>query len=115
MAKDASPARLPHTPDLASFPRRRALGMFVVTVLLLAGGFALVRWSLRDGQAAGSGQRDGDKSFAFVAGEKNNSEAPKLFVGWTKPDFALILTGQTFGYLQPCGCSFPQYGGLARR
>ncbi len=38
-----------------------------------------------------------------------------LFKGWGQPDIALLLSGQTFGYLQPCGCSSPQYGGLVRR
>lgn len=32
-----------------------------------------------------------------------------------KPDLAIVLTGQTFGYLGPCGCSKPMYGGLVRR
>ena len=35
--------------------------------------------------------------------------------GQQKPDAAIILTGQTFGLLQPCGCSRPQKGGLERR
>jgi hypothetical protein len=39
----------------------------------------------------------------------------KYFKGWTKPDLAILLSGQTFGYLQPCGCSRPQNGGLVRR
>jgi hypothetical protein len=39
----------------------------------------------------------------------------RLFQGWTKPDVALVLSGQEHGYLQPCGCSEPQKGGLARR
>ena len=40
-----------------------------------------------------------------------------LFAGWPKdaPDLVLVLSGQTFGYLQPCGCSRPQLGGLERR
>ncbi|MBY0461346.1 MAG: hypothetical protein K2V38_28855, partial [Gemmataceae bacterium] len=41
-----------------------------------------------------------------------------LFAGWPKgkaPDAVLVLTGQTHGYLQPCGCSRPQFGGLERR
>jgi Cytochrome c554 and c-prime len=40
-----------------------------------------------------------------------------LFKGWPnqKPDAAIVLSGQTFGYLQPCGCSRPQKGGLERR
>jgi len=40
-----------------------------------------------------------------------------LFAGWPKdaPDLVIVLSGQTFGYLQPCGCSRPQLGGLERR
>src|ERR1700741_4805425 len=43
-----------------------------------------------------------------------------LFDSWPgkgaqKPDAAIILTGQTVGLLQPCGCSRPQKGGLERR
>lgn len=41
-----------------------------------------------------------------------------LFATWPKdqkPDMVLVLTGQTFGYMSPCGCSKPQKGGLERR
>src|SRR5262249_7534074 len=38
-----------------------------------------------------------------------------LFQGWQKPDVAILLSGEQHGYLQPCGCSTPQYGGLTRR
>lgn len=41
-----------------------------------------------------------------------------LFAGWpknVKPDAVLVLSGQTYGYLQPCGCSRPQFGGIERR
>jgi hypothetical protein len=34
---------------------------------------------------------------------------------WEKPDLVLLLSGQQHGYLMPCGCSDPQYGGLERR
>ncbi len=37
------------------------------------------------------------------------------FAGWDKPDFVLLLSAQQHGYLLPCGCSSPQYGGLERR
>ncbi len=47
------------------------------------------------------------------------SAGPKLsdryFQKWEKPDFVLLLSGQQHGYLLPCGCSDPQYGGLVRR
>jgi hypothetical protein len=43
-----------------------------------------------------------------------------LYASWPqkgaqKPDVAIVFTGQTFGLLQPCGCSRPQMGGLERR
>jgi len=44
--------------------------------------------------------------------------ATALFASWpknAKPDAVIILSGQTFGYVQPCGCSRPQKGGLERR
>jgi hypothetical protein len=48
-------------------------------------------------------------------------EAPPAadpFPDWpkdAKPEAVLVVTGQTYGYLQPCGCSRPQLGGLERR
>ena len=42
----------------------------------------------------------------------------KLFTTWPKdqnPALVLIFSGQTYGYLSPCGCSRPQMGGLERR
>lgn len=44
-----------------------------------------------------------------------NAADPPLFRDWQKPDLAIVLSGQQYGYLQPCGCTRPQYGGLARR
>ncbi len=41
--------------------------------------------------------------------------ALRLFNGWSRPDLALVVSAQMYGYLQPCGCSRPQLGGLARR
>lgn len=34
---------------------------------------------------------------------------------WPKPDVAIVVSGQMHGYIGPCGCSHPQYGGLVRR
>jgi hypothetical protein len=42
-------------------------------------------------------------------------KSSRLFRDWPDPDVAIVLTGQEHGYLQPCGCSEPQKGGLARR
>lgn len=41
-----------------------------------------------------------------------------LFATWPQgvaPEVAIVVTGQTYGYLSPCGCSWPQKGGLERR
>ncbi|MEX0611477.1 MAG: hypothetical protein WD229_05110, partial [Pirellulales bacterium] len=40
-----------------------------------------------------------------------------IFVGWPKPDVALVFSGEQNGYLEPCGCAGleNQKGGLMRR
>jgi hypothetical protein len=41
-----------------------------------------------------------------------------LFATWPAdrpPDAAIVLSGQTWGYMRPCGCSANQKGGLERR
>jgi Cytochrome c554 and c-prime len=46
------------------------------------------------------------------------SRGPRLFHTWPadrQPDVVLLLSGEVHGYMQPCGCSEPQYGGLERR
>jgi hypothetical protein len=56
-----------------------------------------------------------------VGGQGDGNQAPAQaprFPGWpkdTRPEAVLVITGQTYGYLQPCGCSRPQLGGLERR
>lgn len=39
----------------------------------------------------------------------------EAFKGWEKPAVVLVLTGEQQGYLEPCGCTENQAGGLARR
>ncbi len=50
-----------------------------------------------------------------AAPQETGSGSPLLFRDWGKPDFVLLLSGQMHGYVLPCGCSRPQYGGLERR
>jgi hypothetical protein len=38
-----------------------------------------------------------------------------LFAGWPTPAAALLISGEQFGYLEPCGCTQGQQGGLKRR
>jgi hypothetical protein len=52
-----------------------------------------------------------------LAGTDGPSSA-QYFHDWPadrKPDLVLVLSAQQHGYLQPCGCSYPQFGGLERR
>lgn len=39
----------------------------------------------------------------------------KLVEGWAKPKLAIVFTGEQHGYLEPCGCSETQSGGISRR
>ncbi|MBA3314827.1 MAG: hypothetical protein M3552_08515 [Planctomycetota bacterium] len=43
------------------------------------------------------------------------TEQPPRFQDWPKPAAVLVLTGEQHGYLEPCGCSEKQSGGMARR
>jgi hypothetical protein len=53
---------------------------------------------------------------ASPSSAKEQPEQP-LFQGWPKPTFALFLTGNQSGYIEPCGCTglANAKGGLARR
>jgi hypothetical protein len=51
---------------------------------------------------------------ATPGGGSDAVETP-LFQNWPRPDFVLLLSGQSNGFLQPCGCSEPQKGGYERR
>ncbi|MFO0892377.1 MAG: multiheme c-type cytochrome [Isosphaeraceae bacterium] len=42
-------------------------------------------------------------------------KSAKLLADWPKPQALLIITGQMDGYLEPCGCTQGQQGGLIRR
>ncbi len=65
-------------------------------------------------------------TFVYVWGPCQPSEARTLsedgiptpvkqLDSWGKPDLTIVFTGQMHGYVDPCGCSDPQYGGLIRR
>ncbi|HEV7999432.1 MAG TPA: multiheme c-type cytochrome [Planctomycetaceae bacterium] len=42
-------------------------------------------------------------------------EVKPLLKGWAKPAVALVFSGEQHGYMEPCGCSVTQSGGLSRR
>lgn len=43
------------------------------------------------------------------------SSSTKQFADWPAPAGALVISGQQNGYLEPCGCTSGQLGGLRRR
>ncbi|OYW17764.1 MAG: hypothetical protein B7Z55_11895, partial [Planctomycetales bacterium 12-60-4] len=49
------------------------------------------------------------------ASSKNADFVRPLLKDWDKPAVALMLSGEMFGYMEPCGCSLTQSGGLERR
>ncbi len=66
-------------------------------------------------------------TWVFVTGCGKDPDVPKpkskkaapppepQFKTWDKPAAVLILSGEQHGYIEPCGCSETQSGGLARR
>ncbi|HWE38188.1 MAG TPA: multiheme c-type cytochrome [Isosphaeraceae bacterium] len=59
---------------------------------------------------------DGKRTSATVGGSPAAATPPKgPLADWDGVAAALILTGQQDGYLEPCGCSEGQKGGMARR
>ncbi len=50
--------------------------------------------------------------------QKSSAKQPptkEIVAGWSTPKVALILSGEIHGYLEPCGCSEKQSGGMSRR
>jgi hypothetical protein len=42
-------------------------------------------------------------------------DSPALLDGWEKPALAIVLTGEQYGFFEPCGCTENQSGGMSRR
>lgn len=98
-------------PSSSGFLVRLLAGAVAVTCLAVATGFW---WSHRHGRTPDP--VDQPKPVAAPPTDGAKGDGPP-FADWPKaaPDLVLVLSGQTYGYLQPCGCSRPQQGGLERR
>ncbi len=117
--------RLPNHPSQRSFPCRagfaRSLALLLVAGLLTVGAAV---WTLKylDADDTSNAAQPAEESAGDTSGYSGaGSGLPSLdevFPNWPKnqtPTMTLVLSGQTYGYLQPCGCSRPQMGGLERR
>jgi hypothetical protein len=91
-----------------SHPVRRP----VLALLCVGAGLALAGCP-RPGPVSAPPSTKGDGTTDSKAGEPVG--AAGLFRDWSKPDAALVISGQMVGYLEPCGCSEDQKGGLGRR
>lgn len=102
-----NPADSPRDPERV---RRIVIGLLGGSALLVIGALISWRLMLQDGNAhSNNGHKNGDEP-------PHGATAPAhLFPGWAQPELAIVLSGQMKGYLQPCGCTSPQKGGLARR
>lgn len=73
-------------------------------------------------------QDDSEKQTLPIAAQKKNAGqvsgdvaepaqpvSPLQFPEWPKPLLAFVITGEQFGYFEPCGCTANQLGGMARR
>ncbi|HUG90511.1 MAG TPA: multiheme c-type cytochrome [Planctomycetaceae bacterium] len=71
------------------------------------------------GLAAASGCWSGgsDKTAGNNTGQDQQAERPPkpLLDGWTKPAAAIVFSGEQEGFLEPCGCTALQSGGMGRR
>ena len=81
------------------------MATLALVVILSTGGFLAARWLL--------GPAPEEARPASFAAEPQASSGPCR--DWAMPDVAVVLSEEQHGYLQPCGCSPIQYGGLARR
>ena len=57
-----------------------------------------------------SSARDGEGK-----GQRSALKPKPVCEGWDVPALAFAVTGQMHGYMEPCGCADPQYGGISRR
>lgn len=88
---------------------------------VIAGGSLLTGCSTEsDGTGESTVSSNSAGTDASASGEGSSSAQAPDALGeycedWEKPAALLAVTGQMHGYLEPCGCSDPQYGGISRR
>ena len=96
-----------------------------IAVALLACGLAAVIYAERGrftggpaGGAADAAVEDGAAADGAVTPEpaaRPAAAAVSPFADWPRPAVAVVLSGEAHGYLEPCGCTEKQSGGVARR
>ena len=98
----------------AGVPRATAVAVAVAAIACVVAATLFAR-SATVSTAAVAGDPPAETT---PAGKELTVGGLKLFSTWPAdqaPDLAFVLTGQTYGYVSPCGCTSPQKGGLERR
>ncbi len=52
---------------------------------------------------------------ALESGDTPKDQPKPILQGWKRPAAMLVISGEMHGYIEPCGCSQNQLGGLSRR
>ncbi|HEY1861932.1 MAG TPA: multiheme c-type cytochrome [Gemmataceae bacterium] len=110
---DPSQQGLDHGGHGGRWYAQRGRGFQAATVLLIvaslsATGFLMMSCVLRPPETSPGGDTNPTNA-------KSAKLPPFLFHDWPKdPELVLVLTGERHGYVQPCGCSSPQVGGVER-
>lgn len=89
----------------------------IALVALLVVGLAFAAFLIARGSSIFSDQgQDGAPDVGVDDGQSAGpSFKPPQFTNWPAPKAVLVLSGEAHGYLEPCGCSEKQSGGVARR
>lgn len=91
--------------SLPSIRSGRVLGVALVILVAAAGTLTFLWCQTRPSASA---RAESEK-------EGSPNSAKPMVEEWAAPAFVLAITGQMHGYIEPCGCSPKQSGGLARR
>jgi len=82
---------------------------------LLLACMLLVGCNSDDPGANGTSTRNSAEMLTPATNHNVGAGQRRLFEGWPTPAVTLVLTGEQQGYLEPCGCTDGQSGGISRR
>jgi hypothetical protein len=83
----------------------------LAALLLIGGIFAYIGCS----NSIDAEPKNEPPPLAVPSSAKSEAAGGKLFADWPTPAGALVISGEQDGYLEPCGCTSGQLGGLLRR
>lgn len=84
-------------------------------VLLAATGLAYIGCARSDPATSGPGDTPpASKTNTAGPAKEEQGKSGKPMASWPQPQAVLVVTGERDGYLEPCGCTQGQLGGLIR-